>query len=289
MLKIWLYNKACYIVELPTGEVYLLETGMPDEGDRVLAHFVKHYLKRSKIEGAILSHYHFNGHMGGTATLIDAMRGRLKIYHNNVFSTGNPDTTYPADVIWTNAMWRKVNEWDVPTEIVKAGDSIEHGDVKIEFISPLEHHAYPNKTETDRPNDESNVLTKISYGGFSFLFTGDMSRDGMQELADNNPNDVTVMHIPHHGDRNYINEEIMAAFNPDLSLLEFDRNGSKDWFDNSNYDYHMFRGTLANRGIPLLISVDANGNYTLDETTPTEDEIERDKVYWWNNPVNWIK
>lgn len=81
-----------------------------------------------------------------------------------------------------------------------------------------------NGTGTD--NDESVVLL-AKYRNFSILLTGDIEKDGLRRmLNDNNLTPVTVLKVPHHGSRNSLVPELYNQTRPLYALVSAGRNNS---------------------------------------------------------------
>lgn len=261
-MKTYWVSDATFVHVLPNGKVYINEALWPHMSWHTLIPFLRKYLGVTYIDGLIISHYHFNGHHGGAAALIKGMKGKIgAIYASGVYSTGDQ---YSQDLVWQDAMLDEINKYNIPYHYVKHGDQIREGEVMIDFWGPLPQHAPPNRTETDRPNDESMVLSRFSYGDYSFLFTGDIPLNPMKEVLEEieNPK-TTLLHITHHGDGNWIDQEILDTIDPELALVEKDRNNIFNVL--GDIPYYYFEEGGRNR---VEITGKRDGTFTLNENVP---------------------
>jgi len=269
-LKIHWIHRSCYLIETPTGKVHCIESLMPQESRNIIIPYLYQKLGVYELESLIISHYHFNGHMGGAGTLIEGLNGRINnFYSTNVISTGNPETTYEPDILWQERLFDELEKYNINHEISKAGDSFQDGEVTFDIIGPLDEYAYPNIEETDYPNDESGLDVKISYGDFSFMFHGDKFKSGVEEVLTNMSDPTaTIFHIPHHGDVSRIDSDMLNLVNPDFATPEQDR-GAFDLLDDNNIDYHQLLDTDIGRNREgrdrIIIKGYMDGNYNIVE------------------------
>lgn len=110
---------------------------------------------------------------------------------------------------------------------VKAGYSVDIDDgVRLEILNP------DHQPELGASMDDNALVLRLTYGSASFLFTGDLSRDGQSALLDSGTlTNAAVMQLPEHGTIRSLSERFMAAVNPQVVVLQSDpanRNGDPD-------------------------------------------------------------
>ncbi|HRH42979.1 MAG TPA: ComEC/Rec2 family competence protein [Pyrinomonadaceae bacterium] len=114
------------------------------------------------------------------------------------------------------AAFNKVLEQkQIPVTMVKRGDVLNFGEVKIEVLSP-NADANPNaKWE----NNESIVL-RIIYGETKFLMTGDMEKGAENEVLQlPQMLQSDVVKVAHHGSRTSSTQELIRATNAKLAII----------------------------------------------------------------------
>ena len=68
------------------------------------------------------------------------------------------------------------------------------------------------------------VMNLVEYKDFKMLFTGDASANGIKEILDEIPKNITVLKVPHHGAIDGLNREIVGFLNPEYSLISVGEN-----------------------------------------------------------------
>lgn len=107
---------------------------------------------------------------------------------------------------------------------VSAGYSLDMNDgTRLEVLHPQ------MKPEAGRSLDENTLVLRLSYGEVSFLLTGDVSAAGQAALLENGQWPLaSVLQLPQHGAARSLDEDFLAAVQPQVALLQADpanRNG----------------------------------------------------------------
>jgi competence protein ComEC len=104
---------------------------------------------------------------------------------------------------------------NVPWRTLQTGDRVAFGGVRLSV-----HHPPAPEWERQRVrNDDSEVL-ELSYGGVSFVFTGDIGRDVEHAIAasfERAP--IRILKVPHHGSATSSSEEFLRALRPDIAVV----------------------------------------------------------------------
>ncbi len=116
------------------------------------------------------------------------------------------------------SIFERLRKSDTPIVEVKAGFKIDFADgAKLEVL-----HPQTQPKITDRLNDNALVL-RLRYGGASFLLTSDLSVAAQREmLAKGGALHASVMQIPQHGTARAIDNDFLAAVQPQIALLQSD-------------------------------------------------------------------
>jgi competence protein ComEC len=98
-------------------------------------------------------------------------------------------------------------------------DRVSFGDVDL-----IVHH--PPRPEWERQrvrNDDSEVL-EIVYGGVSFVFTGDISREVERTIAPSFARaPIRILKVPHHGSATSSSQHFLDALRPDIAVISAGR------------------------------------------------------------------
>jgi competence protein ComEC len=176
----------CTVIETPDGRTLLYDAGSmkgPEVTQRHIAPYLWHRGIR-RIDEVFLSHAdldHFNG--------LPALLERFAV--GQVTATPSFSERASAGVGQTlNALARH----GVPMRIVKAGDCLHSGSLRIEVLHP------PAEGPSGNENARSMVLL-ISRQDHTILLTGDLEGTGLDQFGRLPPRSVDVMMAPHHGSR----------------------------------------------------------------------------------------
>jgi competence protein ComEC len=115
---------------------------------------------------------------------------------------------------WINLLQEK----KIPIYIAKAGGIINlGGNINVNILYPFENLV--GKIISDTNN--SSVVSKLVYGDFEVLFTGDIEKTTENKLvsADINLNS-DILKISHHGSKTSTTEEFLKAVNALLAIIE---------------------------------------------------------------------
>lgn len=122
------------------------------------------------------------------------------------------------------SIFERLRQSDTPIVEVKAGYIIEFGDGALLEVL----HPQTQPKITDRLNDNALVL-RLSYGEASFLLTSDLSAGGQRQMiASGTAMHASVLQIPQHGTARAIDDDFLAAVQPQIVLLQCDVANRRD-------------------------------------------------------------
>lgn len=106
-----------------------------------------------------------------------------------------------------------------PWRTLQRADRLSFGAVEL-----IVHH--PPRPEWERQrvrNDDSEVI-EILYGGVSFVFTGDISREVERAIAPGFARArIRILKVPHHGSATSSSQDFLNALRPDIAVISAGR------------------------------------------------------------------
>lgn len=110
-----------------------------------------------------------------------------------------------------NSFVKRLQELKRPVRPLKAGD-------KLPIMGKHLQVLYPQKVGDGGNNDSIVLYGKLL--GTSFLFTGDLEKEGEKELIDSYPNlKVSVLKAGHHGSKGSSSEMFLNQIQPSIALI----------------------------------------------------------------------
>lgn len=121
--------------------------------------------------------------------------------------------------------WNELKKKEgAPIILVKLGDSvILDGNTKILILNPFDSMADKKISKTNN----TSVLVKLIYGGYSFLLTGDIEKQIEEKLILAGIDiDADYLKIPHHGSKTSTTEEFLENTSPLMAFISLGKNNS---------------------------------------------------------------
>lgn len=133
---------------------------------------------------------------------------------------------FPVDEVWmsggetTSNVFERVmsaiDEKGIGYDEPRAGDNYTIGNLKIDILSP--------NNLTGDLNDDSIVM-KLTYGGISFLFTGDAEKSAESTMVNSGQKiQSTILKVGHHGSDTSSTEAFVNAVNPKAAIISVGEN-----------------------------------------------------------------
>lgn len=178
------------LIQAPSGKVVLVDAGEPGDGKRILEAMKKH--GADHIDLLVATHAHAD-HIGAADEVIKATNV------SNVLYSGVPNTTKNYQDFLKAIEEKKLS-------LVKAtpGQTFDLGDgVVLTVLAPTEPLFTKDELRSggNEPNANS-VVTRLDYGDFSMLLTGDAEEQTEERLMRLGANVAAdVLKVGHHGSK----------------------------------------------------------------------------------------
>lgn len=218
------------VIILPFGKTILIDTGgLYLSGYNISKNKTVPYLNSlgiSKIDLLILTHGDYD-HIGDTINLLNEIKVDEVLFNNDSFN-------------------------DTENKIIKVLDkkNVRYSKNSDDFRK-IRNLYFLNTKMYDNENDNSTVVY-FTYENFSFLFTGDASKEREEDIMENyNIKDISFLKVGHHGSKTSTGSSFIKKINPKYSIISVG--------ENNRYG-HPNKNTLKNLKDTTIFRTDLNGS-----------------------------
>lgn len=197
----------CYIV-YADGKSVLIDAGEKETSAKVIS--ALQALGVTQPDYIVATHPH-SDHIGGMADVI-AQMGYGKLIVPRL-----PDNMTPTTSCYEN-MLEAVRDKGLKMTAAKQGYTydvavIDGTPVTMTVIAPIEGAVYSDL-------NNYSVTVRIDYGEVSWLFTGDLSEEGENDILSSGADiDVTALKVGHHGSKTATSDAFLAAVTPSMCVI----------------------------------------------------------------------
>lgn len=206
-------NGDSILVRSPDSKGLLVDGGIKtpyfDTGVSVLIPFLNRTGTR-ELDGLVMTHPQMD-HMGGLLSVVDRIPAK-HLWWNPV-KVVNPH----LDRIMLSARRNGVPLCPADRRCPRT----RMGGATVRFLNP----PAPLTEEAGSSSElnDASVVFRLDYGSFSALFTGDLERNGEEELLRSGvPLRATVLKVGHHGGRASSTESFVRAVHPRIAIISAD-------------------------------------------------------------------
>lgn len=195
------------------GQIVLVDTGDIPMKDKLVAYLKKAGIKT--IDKVIITHPHAD-HLGGMSAVFDNFDVKA------IYDSGQTTTT----ATYKNYL-AAVKKKNIPFTIVKPGEQLDLGSgVTLKFLAPLQPLFSGGKDDLNN----NSVVSKLVYGNFSMLLTGDAEQEAEARILKEYGTELksTVLKSGHHGSNTASSEPFLKAVAPEAVIISV----------GANNDYH---------------------------------------------------
>lgn len=201
-----------FLVRIPDGKAVkniLIDAGCPNQtkSDAITDYLSACGIK--ELDLLILTHPHYD-HIGSAKKVLESVTVRNAMI---------PDCDY-SSATWTNVL-ETIEKKNINVIFSDAGKTLDIGEAKLKILAPSDKMLSGNEA-----NDYS-IVTKLTYGDTSFMFTGDAESDSEAEILgafSKSELKCNVLKVGHHGSRTSSSQEFLDAVNPDIALISCGKN-----------------------------------------------------------------
>ncbi|HHY72946.1 MAG TPA: DNA internalization-related competence protein ComEC/Rec2 [Bacillus bacterium] len=201
------YRKAVYLIDTG-GNINFFEKKEWQErknsfevGEDIVTPFLKAKGIR-KIDKLILTHGDMD-HIGGVPAVIEHFKVK-----ETIVGVGSFDKSESEEVM---KIYKAIAKNNVKMKEVKAFDFWKKDGMTFYILGP---------TGNEKSKNNQSVILYAKIGGKSWLFTGDLEREGENKVLEQFPNlKVDVIKIGHHGSHTSTSEAFIAQLSPTHALI----------------------------------------------------------------------
>ena len=154
----------------------LIDTAL--DGDKIIT-----YLKNNNIETLdylIITHFD-KDHVGGAYEIL-----------NHFIVKNVLQSNYPKDSVYYDNYIQALNAKNITPITIENDKEFKLSDLSFNVNGP-------NKIYDEDESNNSSLIVSIDYKNTSFLFTGDIENERIEDFISTNNKTYTVLKVPHHG------------------------------------------------------------------------------------------
>lgn len=206
-LKVYFFDvgQADSILITNNGHNMLIDAGNNEDGHK-LVKYIKEDLGITEFDYLIGTHPH-EDHIGGLDDIINNFDIK-KIYLPDITTT----TKTFEDVL------DAISSKELTITIPKIGETFKLGEADFTIL-------YTGTNSSDL--NSTSIITKMIFGKYSYLFTGDTTSDIEKTILDQNI-DIDVLKVAHHGSKYSSSLEFLEKTTPSYAIISVGKNNSYD-------------------------------------------------------------
>lgn len=191
------------LIRLKTGQNILIDTGTGETKEKLVDYL--HELGVQRIDILIATHPH-EDHIGGMQRVVE------EFPVGQIYMPKIPDAQVPTTSVYEKLL-TAIDQKNLKITVPQSGRSIlNSGDEKLEVFAP-------NSTKYSDLNNYS-IVTKLTCGEKSFLFTGDAQADSEKEMiAKGYDLKSDVLKCGHHGSSTSTTAAFLKAVSPSAAVI----------------------------------------------------------------------
>ncbi len=203
----------CIFVKGPKGNTYLIDGGSSDV-KQVGKYRMEPFLKSQgvgKLDYVFVSHGDADHYIG-----IQEMIGRQNegIRIRNLVLPANYQTDEELKTLAKEAVRQKIN-----VVRIASGEKIREGDLQIQCLQP-------DTVKTFLEGNDGSMILELKFKKFDMLFTGDVEKEGEQQLLSHITKEYDILKVAHHGSKNSTGEDFLKITRPQIAWISAGKDNS---------------------------------------------------------------
>ena len=182
----------------------LIDTGYEDTSDDVLSHLHKQGVDH--LACLVITHYD-KDHIGG----VRAIGKEFAI--DTVYLPGyeGSDKNY-------RALMGAIGDLGLNTQSVSGDLPLALGGATLTLLpSSVEYEPYAHGDEGN--DNHCSLAASLVCGKDSYLFAGDLEKDGIAAFLDGGHGRFDVLKVPHHGEKSSLTDELLDSVKPQIAVI----------------------------------------------------------------------
>ncbi len=243
------------LITTPNGETILIDGGEYDTYESHLLPFLEEQ-SINKIDYAIVTHYH-SDHMGGIQNLTK---------DNKISRLFLPD--YKDNDKSKSLLVKDANKHKIPISYLSSGNTVktQTDELAIKVLHPPKGGNWG-----DNFHNNSSLVLSITYGGDTFLLTGDIEARTEKELIESSRVSCDVLQVAHHGSSTSSSKKFILSADPTYAIISA---GADNRY---GHPHNEVLELLENEDIRTY-RTDIDGNITFEVTSKGIEKISFSKT-----------
>jgi beta-lactamase superfamily II metal-dependent hydrolase len=225
-------NGDSILISSPAGKTILIDAGDTTRGKAVVDALKRHNLQQ--IDYFIVTHPHPD-HMGGAAEVFKAVKVMNVIDNGQEPSIPpellpkpapagkkSPAKQPPSIIKFYDDYKSELNKSGAKYEVAKPGTKYDlGGGALLTILAPNEPLFTREKMRTGGNDANANsIVTRLDYGSFSMLLTGDAEEQTEHQLLTKDLNlEAPVLKVSHHGSKYASSKDFLERVKPEIAII----------------------------------------------------------------------
>ena len=149
-------------------------------------------------------------------------------HHGHTGGLGYLVNNFKVRAVWDNG--RLIHQKEILEKaghvVLEKGDTVKGSGYAITVLHPYKGFYCANAKNSEENSEENNdsLVLKLKGTSASFLFTGDIEKEGEEDAAHTGPSlKSTVLKVAHHGSRSSSSEVFIDAVSPEVAVISAGR------------------------------------------------------------------
>ena len=186
------------------GSTVLIDTGYSGTSNRIISYLDNYGI--SGIDCLIITHYD-KDHAGGASDIIERY---------DIGSVYLP--SYEGENKAYSSMIESLQKKDISPVLAEEDITFSYADITFNIFASDVVYEGPTDDKEGNDNDVSLVISAV-YKDDSYLFAGDIEKDGINAYLAENHGHYDVLKMPHHGQKSKNTDDLVSDVSPEIAVI----------------------------------------------------------------------